>query len=491
MSETGTAPTVPGRQPAPGHRAAVVGDLTDSEAEMTSALRRAAEESIAYLADIRERPVGATASYEDLAGRLAEALPDAGISASAVIDELIATTDGGIVASGSPRYFGFVIGGALPAAIAADWMTSAWDQNAGLSATGPAIAVVEAAAARWVLQALELPAEASVAIVSGCQMAHVTCLAAARHHVLAARGHDVEGLGLGGAPPIRVLASELSHVTLTRALRLLGIGENAIEVIPVDRALRMRADVLVDRLGSDDRPTIVCAQLGEINTGAMDPIDAIADATESAGAWLHVDGAFGLWARASRRHRHLAAGAERADSWATDAHKWLNVPYDCGFAVCAHPDDHRGAMAAGGAYLQRSSPDRGRDAIDLTPDFSRRARGVTAYAALRHLGREGLEALVDRCCEAAQRFAAGLAGLGGVQVLEPCVLNQVLVRFEDDEQTRRIIHALQVGGECWMSGTTWEGRAAMRISTVNWRTTAADVDRSIAAIATAVQQVAA
>jgi len=457
-----------------------------SAPEAAAAVHAAADAALAYLTTLPDRPVGATATHAELIARLPEALPIEGLPATDVVAELLRATEGGIIATGSPRYHGFVIGGALPATVAADFLTTAWDQNAGLYAGGPAASVLEQVAAAWVLEALRLPSTASVAMVTGCQMAHVTCLAAARHKVLADRGWDVERDGLIGAPPIRVLTGELHHVTLPRAMRLLGLGQAVLETVPLDEHHRMRPDALAEALASDgdDRPTIVCAQLGEVNSGAMDQLDAIADATEPARAWLHVDGAFGLWARASRTHAPLAAGAERADSWATDAHKWLNVPYDCGLAICADPVSHRRAMGVTASYLVQSDDER-RDAVDWTPEFSRRARGTVVYAALRTLGRDGLEALVDRCCEAAAAYAKGLADVDGVEVLESG-LDQVLLAFGDDQRTAAVIAAVQDSGVAWMSGTRWRDRAAMRISVVNWQTGPDDVDRTIAAIASAV-----
>ena len=444
-------------------------------------LHRTADEATTYLRGLSDRPVGATAGPDALAALLPAALPDEPLRAGAVLDELLAVAADGVVATGSPRYFGFVIGAALPAAIAADWMATVWDQNAGLYAGGPAAAVLENAAGRWILDALDLPRASSFAFVTGCQMAHVTCLAAARHRVLADRGWDVGLAGLSGAPNLRVLAGELAHVTVARALRLLGVGSAAIEVVPVDHASRMRPDVLEAMLADDERPTIVCAQLGEVNTGAMDPVGAITDVAHAAGAWVHVDGAFGLWARASTTHRHLTDGAEQADSWATDAHKWLNVPYDCGVAICAHPEDHHRVMAVHAEYLTEPEAER-RDGIDWTPEFSRRARGTAVYAALRQLGRRGLADLVDRCCAHAQRFAEGLSTMQGADVLHERALDQVLVAFGDDRRTAAVIDHLQSSGTCWMSGTTWRGRAAIRISVVGHRTTADDVDRTLAAI---------
>jgi glutamate/tyrosine decarboxylase-like PLP-dependent enzyme len=314
-------------------------------------------------------------------------------------------------------------------------------------------------------------------------MAHVTALAAARHHVLAGSGWDLLRDGLQGSPRIRVLAGEERHVTVDRALRYLGIGSSQIEAIPADEQGRMDTAPLRAALADADGPTIVCAQAGNVNTGSFDPLLEIADAVEGTGAWLHIDGAFGLWAAVSPRFRHLVAGVERADSWATDAHKWLNVPYDSGIAFCAHPDSHRAAMAVRASYLEQADGDAARDQMDWVPEFSRRARGFPIYAAIRTLGRDGIAALVDRCCDHATRFAEVLGAEPRAEILNDVVLNQVLVRFgDDDEETRATIAAVQEDGTCWLSGTVWQGKAAMRISVSNWRTTDDDVERSAAAI---------
>jgi glutamate/tyrosine decarboxylase-like PLP-dependent enzyme len=405
------------------------------------------------------------------------------------------------VATGSPRYFGFVIGGALPAALGADWLASAWDQNAGLYAAGPPAAVVEEVAGRWVLDLLALPATASFGFVTGCQMAHVTALAAARNDVLARAGWDVERRGLTGAPRVRVLAGDVRHATVDRALRLLGLGTDAVEPVTSGPDARLRVDALAGALRASSDPTIVVAQVGEINTGSIDPVGEMCDLAHAAGAWVHVDGAFGLWAAASPTLRSQVAGVERADSWATDFHKWLNVPYDSGFAACAHPERHRAAMGTQAAYLVHAAPGGPRDQLDWNPEFSRRARGFAVYAALRSLGRRGVADLVDRCCAHARRFADRLGAVDGVEVINDVVLDQVLVRFSaggdtggpdgsghggEEALTQRVVDAVQGSGECWMSGTSWRGRPAMRISVVNWRTTAADVDRSVRAIEAAV-----
>ena len=459
--------------------------------EDAALLHRVADEATSYLGSVGTRPVGppaiTAANDRPLADRLPQRLPDGPLGASAVLDELLATVDGGLVATGSPRFFGFVVGSALPVAIAADWLTSTWDQNAGLFTIGPAAAVIEETVGAWLLDLLGLPSTASFAVVTGCQMAHVTALAAARHHLLARQGWDVERDGMAGAPSVRVLGGALTHVTVPRALRLLGFGTASLELVDVDERGRMDPAALARALAADDRPAIVCAQLGEVNTGAMDPVGELADVTHAAGGWLHIDGAFGLWARAADGRHHLAAGAERADSWATDAHKWLNVPYDAGLAFCAHPEDHRLALGAHADYL---APTPGqRDAVDWTPEFSRRARGIAIYAALRWFGRAGVGRLVDRCCDLAQRFAVGLEAMDA-EVLNDVVLNQVLVSFGSDERTRAVIAHLQAGGECWMSGTTWDGRAAMRISVVGFRTSVEDVDRTLAAVAEAMDATA-
>jgi glutamate/tyrosine decarboxylase-like PLP-dependent enzyme len=340
---------------------------------------------------------------------------------------------------------------------------------------------VEEVCAEWLRELLGLPEGVSAAFVTGCQMAHVTALAAARLQVLRAAGWDVNGEGLAGAPPIRVVAGDLRHVTVDRALRLLGIGASSMVAIPTDDRFRMRPDALRAALGSGYAPTIVVAQAGEVNTGAFDPLGEIADACEEAGAWLHVDGAFGLWAAASPRLRHLVAGSERADSWATDAHKWLNVPYDSGIAFCAHPEAHRAAMSVQASYLVHADEGGPRDQMDWTPEFSRRARGFPIYAAIRSLGRAGIATMVERCCEHARRFAEMLAG-GGAEVLNEVVLNQVLVRFEDDARTDAAIERVVRDGTCFLSGTTFRGARAMRISVSNWQTSDDDVERSARAI---------
>ena len=450
---------------------------------MKDVLGLTADYAAHFLGTLGERPIRADASVLELREALGGPLPEKGREPAQVVAELIAAAEPGVVAMPSGRYFGFVIGGALPAALAADWLTSTWDQNAGLVACGPSAAVAEEVALEWLRELLGLPEGISAGVVTGCQMAHVTALAAARHHVLDRAGWDLARDGLQGAPRIRVLVGDERHVTVDRALRYLGLGTGQIEPLPVDGQGRMLPESLRAALDTGTGPTIVCAQAGNVNTGAFDPLEEIAHAIEGSGAWLHVDGAFGLWAAASPRFRHLVAGSERADSWATDGHKWLNVPYDSGIAFCAHPDSHRAAMSVRASYLEQVAPDAGRDQMDWNPEFSRRARGFPIYAAIRSLGREGIAEMVDRCCDHASRFAELLGAEPDVEILNDVVLNQVLVRFgNDDGVTQATVLGVQEDGTCWLSGTQWQGRAAMRISVSNWQTSLEDVERSAAAI---------
>ena len=451
-------------------------------------LARTAEIAADFIDSLDTRPVPARGSVGEMRVALARPLPQNPTDPVSVIEELAAAGELGVVGIPSGRYFGFVIGGAVPAALAADWLASTWDQNAGLYACGPSASVVEEVVGDWLKQLLGIPAHASFALVTGCQMAHATCLAAARNAVLADVGWNVEEAGLATAPPIRVLAGAKRHATIDRALRLLGLGTGAIAEIAADGQGRMDIAQLSAALAESAGPTIVCAQLREVNTGSFDAAREIADVLEGTGAWLHVDGAFGLWAAASDAHAHLVNGHDRADSWTTDAHKWLNVPYDCGIAFVAHPERHRAAMTVRADYLVQA-PDAVRDEVDWTPEFSRRARGFAVYAALRSLGRSGVADLVDRCCRHAERFGEGLAELPGCEILNEIVLNQVLFRFKDDATTSAVLRKVQESGEAWMSGTRWEGRSAIRISVSNWRTNEDDVVRTVAAFARAVEEI--
>jgi glutamate/tyrosine decarboxylase-like PLP-dependent enzyme len=447
-------------------------------------LRRAAELAADHLDTLETRPVYPQVSVDELAGGIEMPLPDDPTDPAIVVEELAAALEPGVVASQSGRYFGFVVGSSLPSALAADVLVSAWDQNLGLLSLGPSSLVAENTAGAWVKELLGIPESASFAFVTGCQTAHFTCLAAARQHLLATAGWDVVERGLAGSPPLSVLVGSKRHSTIDRALRYLGIGRAQIRVLEALPDGRLDRAALVAALGETHGPTIVCAQAGEVNTGVFDDLVAVADAVEGTGAWLHVDGAFGLWAAASPSLSHLVAGSERADSWATDAHKWLNVPYDCGIAFCAHPDAHREAMTAQAVYLAREN-DVIREPVDWTPEHSRRARAVPVYAALRQLGRSGVAELVERTCAHAQRFAVAIAELSGCEVLNEVVLNQVLFRFADDSTTDAALASVQASGEAWMSGTEWDGRRAIRLSVSSWRTTERDVDRAVAAFAAA------
>ncbi len=446
--------------------------------ETRRVLRLTADHAADFLETLDERPVYPGVSVEELREALGGPLPDGPTDPASVVDELVAGADPGVVAIPGGRYFGFVIGGAVPAALAADWLTSTWDQNAGLYVAGPSASVVEEVAGAWAKELLRLPPEASFAFVTGCQMANFTALAIARRHVLDEAGWDFDADGLAGAPRIRVLCGAKVHVTVTRALRLLGLGTP--ELVEADDQGRMVAESLRSALRDSSGPTIICAQAGEVNTGAFDPLPEIAAAAREAGAWLHVDGAFGLWAATSPALAHLVEGAELADSWATDAHKWLNVPYDCGLVFCRDADAHRRAIGVKAEYLIFGD-DAARDEMDWTPEFSRRARGFTVYAAIRSLGRQGVAELVERTCAHARRFADELAGLPGFELVNDVVLNQVLFRFESDERTDDVIHRVQESGEAWLSGTTWDGRRAIRISVSNWQTSDEDVARTVAA----------
>lgn len=448
-------------------------------------LERAMRHSVSFLEELPGRHVGARIEHAELSRHLSRPLPGDGEDAAAVLDALAEIAPRATLGSAGPRFFGFVIGGSLPVALAADWMTSAWDQNSGLYATSPLAAVVEDVAREWLLDLLRLPAQASLGFVSGGQMAEFTCLAAARHAVLRDAGWNVEEEGLNGAPRVNVVLGAEAHVTIYVALRYLGLGTRAT-IVPTDDQGRMRADELKRVLDGLQGPTIVCAQAGNVNNGAFDPLRAIAEVTRPKKAWLHVDGAFGLWAAATASRLSLVDGAELADSWACDAHKWLNVPYDCGMAIVRDSAAHRASMTSKAAYLQQGSGVE-RDAIDWTPEFSRRARAVTVYAALRSLGRRGVEKLIEGCCDRAKQFETILRRDSRVQILADVVLNQVLVRIGDsDELTRAVITRVQNEGTCWLAGTSWKGKAAMRISVSNWATSEEDVARSAQAILAAI-----
>jgi glutamate/tyrosine decarboxylase-like PLP-dependent enzyme len=453
--------------------------------DRTAGLRAAAGHAEAFLATLDERPVAARADAAVVLRSLGGPLPEVGEDPAAVIDALAAGAEPGLVATAGPRHFGFVIGGALPAALAADWLVSAWDQCAAFHSLSPAAAAIEEIASAWTLELLGLPDTASVGFVTGGQGANTTCLAAARHAVLAGAGWNVERDGLIGAPALRIVCGEQAHATVYTSLRLLGLGAQRAIRIPADDQGRMDPDELAKTLTANDGPTIVCAQAGNVATGAFDAFGPIADACAEHGAWLHVDGAFGLWAAAAPGTRHLTAGVERADSWAVDAHKWLNVPYDGAMAIVANADAHVAAMSLAGPYLVADPGQR--DNTNYVPESSRRARAVPVYAAIRSLGRAGIAEMIERNCSQARRMAKQLANIPGAVVLNDVVLNQVLVRMPGgDDANRTAVAAVQRDGTCWLGGTTWNGEYVVRVSISNWATTDADVDRSAAAIAAAV-----
>jgi glutamate/tyrosine decarboxylase-like PLP-dependent enzyme len=438
-------------------------------------LETTAARAARYLDSLASRPV---APSEEAIGRLdrfEEPLPERPSDPEDVLALLDDVGSPATMGMAGPRFFGFVIGGVLPASLAASWLAAAWDQNSALHEVTPGTATIEGVALEWLVDLLRLPPGTAGAFVTGATVANFTALAAARSGVLRRAGWDVEANGLFGAPEITVVVGEEVHPTLLKSLGLLGLGRSRVVRVPADHHGRMR----VDAMPKIDGPTIVCAQIGNVNTGAFDPVAKICDRAEEASAWVHVDGAFGLWAAATPELAHLVAGAERADSWATDCHKWLNVPYDSGVAFVRDADALRRAMAVTAEYLPTESTHR--NPSDFTPELSRRARGIEVWAALRQLGRSGAADLVERCCAHARRFAEGLEAAGH-EVLNEVVLNQVLVAFGDADRTRRVIEGVQREGTCWCGGTEWQGRTAMRISVSSWATTEADVERSIDAI---------
>ncbi|AUI61755.1 aminotransferase class V-fold PLP-dependent enzyme [Amycolatopsis sp. BJA-103] len=452
-----------------------------------SELRDLLADVAARVADYRESVADAPVFPDDTSGvrgKLGE-LPEKPTPPADVIRRLADAVEPALVATTGPRYFGFVTGGALEAATAADMLTAGWDQGAFNQVTSPAAAIVEEVAGEWLKDVLGLPSGASFGFVTGGQGANTVCLAAARHHVLARAGWDVERRGLHGAPPLTVVAGEERHATIDRSLRLLGLGTDSVRPV---RTNGQGAIDVADLERTLDGPAIVCLQAGNVNTGAFDDFAAATEIAHERGAWVHVDGAFGLWAAATPALGHLTAGVEAADSWAVDGHKWLNVPYDSGYAFCAHPESHVAAMSLTAAYLTGQGAGDVRAPGDFVPESSRRARGFATWAALSELGRSGAAELVERCCALARRFAGQLAKSEGVTIVNDVVLNQVLVSFGED--TDKVIEAVQRSGECWMGATTWRGRRLMRISVSNWTTTEADVDRGVAAIQAALGSVA-
>jgi glutamate/tyrosine decarboxylase-like PLP-dependent enzyme len=470
-------------------------------------LQRTADLATDFLDALPSRRVFPDVDLESLRAAMGGPLPDRGQDATVVVEGLAAAAEPAVVATAGPRYFGFVVGGSQPAALAADWLASAWDQNAGLYVLSPAAAVAEEVAARWLIELFGLPEGTSVGFTTGATMANFTCLAAARHAVLQRSGWDVEERGLFGAPEIHVVLGDEAHVTIFASLQMLGLGRARVHRVATDDQGRIRADALRSELaGLPSGPTIVCAQAGNVNTGAFDPLAEIVGLARERGAWLHVDGAFGLWAAASPALRRQLEGVAEADSWTTDSHKWLNVPYDSGLAFVRDPAPHHDSMTLGAAYYVETAGAE-RDPYNWVAESSRRARGFAVYAALRALGRSGVAELIERCSSLARRMADRLRQEPGVEILNEVVLNQVLVRFNHprseagdpaaaghptaaDAHTRAVIAAVQRDGTCWLSGTTWHGMGAMRVSVSNWSTTEADIDVSAEAILRCAREVA-
>ena len=464
----------------------------DFETQHGEVLRRTLDHALGYLDSLPTRKIAASASLEELRQSIGRPLEDSGLDAVRVIDDLVEDVESGLLGNASGRFFAWVIGGAVPAAVAADWLTSAWDQNSGMYAVAPAETVVEEVCGRWLLELLGLPASASFALVTGCQMAHVTCLAAARNALLARRGWDVERDGLNGAPALRVLCNGDRHGSVDRAVRLLGLGTASMVHLPVDEDGRLGKEALRAALESDhDTATIVLLQAGDINTGAYDPFATLIPLAHAQGAWVHVDGAFGLWAGASPQFRHLVEGVEHADSWATDGHKWLNVPFDCGYAFVADSEAHYRTMSHRASYLTHSQ--EARDQIDWNPEYSRRGRGFATYAAIRQMGKRGIAELIERTCAHARTLVAKIGGLPGAEVLWEPTINQGLVRFlspksgaedsDHDQHTEDVVAEIRAAGEAFFGTTTWRGKRCMRVSVCNWQTTDADVERAARSVA--------
>jgi len=439
---------------------------------------RAHELASDYVRGLDERPVWPRASYEQMLAAFDGELPARGSDPVTVVEDLARRADPGLVGSAGGRFFGFVIGGALPAALGADWLTSVWDQNAGLNALTPAAAAAEVVAGRWIVNALGLPEGTAVGLVTGGMMANYTCLSAARHAVLAHVGWDVVQRGLFDAPRVRVLVGRDRHDTVDRAVRYLGLGQEAVTAVESDAQGRFNPTALSAALAAGTGPAIVCLQAGQVHTGAFDPFPEAIDVAKEHDAWVHIDGAFGLWAAASPRLRHLVAGINQADSWATDAHKTLNVPYDCGVALVRDPAALVAGFGVEADYLIGGAG----DPMERVPEFSRRARGFPVWAALRSLGSAGLAELVETLCERAGQMAAGLAALEGVEVLNDVVFTQVMTSYGDDERTAEVGHRLLAEGTAVFTPATWRGRAAQRCSVSNWATTEADVEQTVDAV---------
>lgn len=450
--------------------------------DLRATLEGAVDTIMEYRTGLAEARVAPLADRDEVRRSLGE-LPDGPTPLDDVIDELVAAATPGLMASAGPRYYGFVTGGTLDAALVADVIATGWDQCAYNEALSPVAIAFEDVAGSWLKELLGLPATASVGFATGCQGANTVGLAAGRWEVLHRHGWDVGRDGLHGAPPVRVVVGEERHATIDRSVRLLGLGERSIVEVAARPDGAIDTTAMDEALADAGTPTIVCAQVGNVSTGACDDMTAVVGAARRVGAWVHVDGAFGLWAAASPSTRHLVRGVELADSWACDGHKWLNAPYDVGYAICAHPDVHATALSYSAAYLTGQVAGREFGGGDFVPESSRRARGFATWAALRSLGRSGVAELVDHCCGIARRFADGFDALEGFEVVNEVVLNQVLVRAGDTDLTNRLERAIQEDGTCWLGGTTWRGERLLRIAVSNWSTTPDDVDRVVATIA--------
>lgn len=468
--------------------------MKSDESPFRQPLQTAFDRALSYLDNLDRHPVAATLGVGDLRRQLSKPLLDEGLAAEQVINELARDVEGGLNGSAGGRFYAWVIGGSVPAALAADWLTATWDQNAAMFACSPAASVAEEVAGEWLKEILRLPQEASFAFVTGCQMAHITCLTAARHALLQKQGWDVEERGLYGAPPIRMFSSRQRHGTFERAVRIIGLGKGNIEYLPSDEHDTLKPDALERALADHSgEPSLVLLQAGDINIGAFDDFDVLIAIAKRHGAWVHVDGAFGLWAAASERYSHLLDGVEKADSWATDGHKWLNVPYDCGYAFVRDAAAHRASLSQRAPYVTHMA--EARDEMDWNPEWSRRGRGFATYAALRQLGRKGVAAIVERCCDHARALAVGIGRLAGAELVWEPVINQGLVRFLDptpgaseedhDQHTEEVVAAILATGEAYFTASTWHGRRVMRISVCNWHTSEQDVTRAVNAVAEA------
>jgi len=462
-----------------------------SSTKFTPVLERALQHALCHLESGNDRPIGPTTNLDQLRARLSRPLAEYGVEPTQVIDDLVRDAEGGIIGCTSGRFFGWVIGGTLPAALTADWLTSAWDQNAAIHACGPAEAVIEEVAGCWLKDLFGLPRMASFAFVTGTQMAHVTCLASARHRLLKRVGWDVEEQGLAGAPPIRIITSSERHGSLERAVRILGFGKRAVVALRCDSNGQLEPSALAHALEtSSQQPTIIVLQAGDLNIGAFDPFSELIPIAHKHGAWVHIDGAFGLWVAASPRYRHLLRGVELADSWTNDGHKWLNTPFDCGYAFVADAEAHQSAFSHDASY--RIHVGDARDQIEWNPEWSRRGRALPTYAALRQLGRSGIADLVDRTCAHARTLVARISRLPSAEMIWEPTINQGLVRFLDprleatredhDRKTDEVIGQIVATGEAFFGGATWRGKRCMRVSVCNWQTSDADVARAVQAV---------